>query len=906
MLNESLKNVLTKDVTEQIRAAEPAKHSRKAESGRRKAEDSATEFADEVERIIRADERRTAESSRTAGTEQPADIQKPSRQKGQAPAAAKKITGAESRAAAVKNRNIGNNNEIRKHIAVIEPAAKEFKASESGELYAAQYVPVNAVPAEPLVNAVYKPIEGAALEVRNSQASELISSALAKISSKLTLPSAVSFDEQSLIRFDQDTLEQFAEILHALDSIGNLLDKVAVRGEGLDVDGMNISADDAAMLSADLRVEKFHIQMGLSMIGAREIVSDIMNDKYDAPITAFGISQAADPASLGMSAIDTARVFGSLAEEGLTAAIERIKLAKSGQAENAAAQNTQAELPAADAEEMLTAFKAAAAAPKAAPEQISVNNVKAENVKVDNVKAENVNANNVKAENININDVKPEQVKVDNVEPESVKADNVNTNSVKPEQAKAENVNVNNVKPENVNASEAKVDNAKAEQVKTANVSPEQVKADNVEPESVKAENINASVNNVKPEQVNPEDVKVDNTVKAEQVKTVNVNPEQVKADNAEPESVKADNANTNNVKPEQANAEDVKFEQVKAENIKAQDVKAENVKTENVEVDNAVKTDNVNNVKPEQVKPEQVNPEYVRAASNVKPQSVSGKNEKSEETKSVKTEAVSAKSETARALGGIELPLSVSELAAANTNRREASSAPSEENHAAFFAGVSVANEEAAESVKSEKSAFTLGGALQQNTAEAAESEGVEPADIVQADVAQAKAQAAVEHVEKASNAFSRVDNEAIIRQITEKMHHAIRNGVQEVRMVMRPEALGEVRMSLRVEGDVVFARIQVENSQVKAIVESQLQNLKDSLEQQNLQAGAFSVDVGSDTDRSPREAWQELAEASRKSKFREGGVEHIGASEADMAGVAAGSDTGRRFGNNTFELFI
>jgi len=862
MLNESLKNVLTKDVIEQSRAAEPVKPAKSS----RNADRGATEFADEVERIIRADERRAA------ATEQPVNIQKSSHRNAAVKTGAKKVIGAESRAATDRNRNIGNNNEIRKHVAVSETAAKEFKANESGEIYAAQYVPTDITPMPTPVNPTHQPIEGAALDVRNSQASELISSALAEISSMLTLPSAVTFDEQSLIRFDQESLEQFAEILHALESIGNLLDKVAVSGEVLDVGGINISADESAMLSADLRVEKFHIQMGLSMIGAREIVSDIVAEKYDAQLQASGISQAADPASLGMSAVDTARVFGSLTEEDLTAAIERIKLAKGGQTESADdAQDTQVKLTVTDSQDMRTMFKSTAVTPKtAAPEQINVNNVsnvKVENVKVDNVKSaninvnniDNININNVKTENVNVNNIKPEQVKIDNVEPEAVKAENVN-------------VNVNNVKPE---------------QVKPVNINPEQVKVDSVEPESVKVENVN--VNNVKPEQVNSEDIKVDNTVKSDSVNTNNIKPEQAKAED---------------IKVEQTKAEDVKVEQVKAENIKAQDVKSENVKTENVDVDNVVKADNINT---NNVKPEQINPEYVRAASNVKPQFVIGKNEKFEEAKNVKAEAVGAKSETAKAFNSVELPLSVSELTAASAKLRKASSAPSEEKHAADFAGVSVANEEAAESVKSEKSAFTLSGVLQQNAATASESEGVELADVVQVDVAQVKAQAAVEHVEKAASAFSRVDNEAIIRQITEKMHHAVRNGVQEVRMVLRPEALGEVRMSLRVEGDVVLARIQVENSQVKAIVESQLQNLKDSLEQQNLHAGAFSVDVGSDRDRSPREAWQELAEASRKSKFREGGVERVGASEVESVGsVAAGSDTGRRFGNNTFELFI
>jgi len=180
-------------------------------------------------------------------------------------------------------------------------------------------------------------------------------------------------------------------------------------------------------------------------------------------------------------------------------------------------------------------------------------------------------------------------------------------------------------------------------------------------------------------------------------------------------------------------------------------------------------------------------------------------------------------------------------------------------------------------------------------------------------AEAAGPKPAASVEYTEKAAAAPSRFDGEAVIRQIAERMQHAVRNGAHEVRMTLRPEALGEVRMSIRVEGDVVMARMQVENRQVKAIVESHLQSLKDTLEKHNMQFGAVSIDVGTDadSDRSPRQAWQELAEAAERSgarRFRESGAAGGSADgeEIDPVSGARGSDTGRRFGNNTFEYFI
>ncbi|MCL2220561.1 MAG: flagellar hook-length control protein FliK [Chitinispirillia bacterium] len=178
--------------------------------------------------------------------------------------------------------------------------------------------------------------------------------------------------------------------------------------------------------------------------------------------------------------------------------------------------------------------------------------------------------------------------------------------------------------------------------------------------------------------------------------------------------------------------------------------------------------------------------------------------------------------------------------------------------------------------------------------------------------DTSSSKANAAAEQADKArATAMARVDQEAVIRQITEKMQYAIRSGAHELRVTLRPEALGEVRMSIRVQGDIVLARMQVESRQVKDIVESNLQSLKDALEKQNLHVGAFSVDVGGESDRSPRQAWREMAEEAGISGAR-GFKEGIGGSadgneeNIDSLNGELGGDTGRRFGSNTFEYFI
>jgi flagellar hook-length control protein FliK len=144
----------------------------------------------------------------------------------------------------------------------------------------------------------------------------------------------------------------------------------------------------------------------------------------------------------------------------------------------------------------------------------------------------------------------------------------------------------------------------------------------------------------------------------------------------------------------------------------------------------------------------------------------------------------------------------------------------------------------------------------------------------------------------------------QSIIDQLATKIHTAVRSGVTEVRVQLRPEALGDVTLKIRIEGDVVTAHMQVESQQVKAIVENNFQSLKDSLAQHNLQAGSFEVNV---------QTGEKQADSSGEGFFKnESSGQNSASSDNDSreSGVAlddgeSQSETGRRFGNNTVEYF-
>ena len=145
----------------------------------------------------------------------------------------------------------------------------------------------------------------------------------------------------------------------------------------------------------------------------------------------------------------------------------------------------------------------------------------------------------------------------------------------------------------------------------------------------------------------------------------------------------------------------------------------------------------------------------------------------------------------------------------------------------------------------------------------------------------------------------------ESVVKQVVERMQAAIKTGLHEVRITLRPEALGEVRVQLRIEGDIVFARISVENQQVQKIVESNMQHLKDSLAQQNLQTGSMDVSVDRGDHEELSRQWEEnqAARAGRDAHGLNGSGE---SAENNREFIPMGTDTGRRFGVNSVEYFM
>ena len=146
----------------------------------------------------------------------------------------------------------------------------------------------------------------------------------------------------------------------------------------------------------------------------------------------------------------------------------------------------------------------------------------------------------------------------------------------------------------------------------------------------------------------------------------------------------------------------------------------------------------------------------------------------------------------------------------------------------------------------------------------------------------------------------FVKLFEKEIVEQVQRTiLASANKNGLHEITLTLNPEKLGEIRITIQVENGVVSARLNVENTQVKSIVEQNLQSLRDALAQQNLSAGTLDVNVGDNT--------RELQEKIHNARNRHKANGFFGTEEGVMLEEALefGVDTGRRFGTNSFEFF-
>ncbi|HKM35822.1 MAG TPA: flagellar hook-length control protein FliK [Lachnospiraceae bacterium] len=104
-----------------------------------------------------------------------------------------------------------------------------------------------------------------------------------------------------------------------------------------------------------------------------------------------------------------------------------------------------------------------------------------------------------------------------------------------------------------------------------------------------------------------------------------------------------------------------------------------------------------------------------------------------------------------------------------------------------------------------------------------------------------------AVTETAKETAGFFDTDTEMIMNQITDYMKSQVVDGISEIDMQLHPENLGTLHVKLTSKEGVVTAQFTAENDAVKAALESQMIQLKETFKEQGVSVAAIEVMVES-----------------------------------------------------------
>lgn len=119
---------------------------------------------------------------------------------------------------------------------------------------------------------------------------------------------------------------------------------------------------------------------------------------------------------------------------------------------------------------------------------------------------------------------------------------------------------------------------------------------------------------------------------------------------------------------------------------------------------------------------------------------------------------------------------------------------------------------------------------------------------------------------VSNISNASPTKDVHQIINQIVDKIKVDIKPDVSEMKLLLKPDTLGELSLKITTQNNIVTAQFVAENQQVKEVLQANFNNLKDTLQQLGLIIDEISVSVGQQNS----ESRQQFEQNQQKSKHR------------------------------------
>ncbi len=136
------------------------------------------------------------------------------------------------------------------------------------------------------------------------------------------------------------------------------------------------------------------------------------------------------------------------------------------------------------------------------------------------------------------------------------------------------------------------------------------------------------------------------------------------------------------------------------------------------------------------------------------------------------------------------------------------------------------------------------------------------------------------------------------VLKQIVEKTSTNLKSGQSEIRIDLKPESLGHLRLHVSSDHQQVTVKILAENTQVKEMIENQASLIKNELQQQGIHVNTVKVDMlmsgGSDFAYSQHEGT--AFKQARHEPAYGGGKDNIGGQRIKRAGfIGPGQQQGR-----------
>ena len=93
-------------------------------------------------------------------------------------------------------------------------------------------------------------------------------------------------------------------------------------------------------------------------------------------------------------------------------------------------------------------------------------------------------------------------------------------------------------------------------------------------------------------------------------------------------------------------------------------------------------------------------------------------------------------------------------------------------------------------------------------------------------------------------------VEPKEVVEQIVDQVKFDISDGKNEMKLTLKPEALGEMTMNVELAKDGVIAKIMVDNYRTKEIIETNVFQLREGIKDTGMEIKTFEVFVGNGSD--------------------------------------------------------